>query len=267
MKRRFTLSVVVMAMVISACGGDEGGATTSQSPTTVTSVPTTAPATTTVTSTTTSQQSTTSTAEVTTTTPPESTTTTLAGEPIDFGPAEGDVLMVIGVRYDDVLNLRSGPGADQRILAEIPPTYTDLVALGSTRQLPHSFWIEVDYDGTDGWTHMGYVGYEGETTDSTSYVIDQLGETPTEVTMTALGEVVAGVFVSEDVESDVVQVITATSGDLHEVTYDVIGLADDAVRGVRLHLFAMSVDGGFGLKSVESTAICGRGVDADGVCT
>ena len=267
MRRWFTLSIVVVALVISACGGDEDGAPTSQSPTTVTSVPTTAPATTTVASTTTSQRSTTSSAGVTTTTLPGSTTTTLAGEPIDFGPAEGDVLMVIGVRYDDVLNLRSAPGADQEVLAEIPPTYTELVALGSTRQLPQSFWIEVDYDGTEGWAHMGYVGYEGETTDSTSHVIDQLGETPTAATMTALGEVVAGVFVSEDVESNVVQVIAATSGDLHEVTYDVIGLADDAVRGVRLHVFAMSADGGFGLKSVESTAICGRGVDADGVCT
>jgi enoyl-CoA hydratase len=36
----------------------------------------------------------------------------LPGEPIDFGPAAGDVLAVIGVSHDDVLNLRSAPGAE-----------------------------------------------------------------------------------------------------------------------------------------------------------
>lgn len=174
--------------------------------------------------------------------------------------------MVIGVRYDDVLNLRAGPGVGQGIVAEIPPTFTDLVALGNTRRLPASFWIEVDHEGTEGWVHMGYVGYEGSVDDQTSFVVSELGEIPVASTMTDLGELVAGVFASEEPESDIVQVTTVTSGDLTEVTYDVIGLGDDAVRGDRLHIFAEQVSGGFSLKSVELTSICGRGVDTNDLC-
>jgi hypothetical protein len=174
--------------------------------------------------------------------------------------------MVIGVRHDDVLNLRVGPGVGEAILEEIPPTFSDLVALGNTRQLPDSFWIEVDYEGTEGWVHMSYIGYEGVVDDQTSVVVDELGEIPVEATMTGLAELVAGVFVSEEPESDVVQVTPVTSGDLAEVTYDVIGLGDDAVRGLRLHIFAEETSDGFSLKSVEVTSICGRGVDADDLC-
>jgi hypothetical protein len=173
--------------------------------------------------------------------------------------------MVIGVRYDDVLNLRAAPGASQPIRDEIPPTYDDLVALGNTRQLPRSFWIEVDYEGTVGWVHMGFVGYAGQVTDQTSRVVEQLGERPVEPSMTDLAEVVASVFDSDEPESDIVQVTPVTGGDLTEVTYDVIGLGDDSVRGSRLHIFAEESGSGFTLRSVEMTAICDRGVD-NGLC-
>lgn len=248
-------------VVVAACGGDEGASTSSTSSTTATSEATT----TTAESTPTTEQTTTTTLAPTTTAPAP-TTTTLAGEPIDFGPRQGDVLIVIGVRHDDVLNLRAGPGVSSPIVASIPPTYTDLVAQGNTRDLPDSFWIEVDYAGTEGWVHMGFIGYEGAVDDQTSYVVDELGVRPVEPSMTDLGELVASVFASEEPESDIVQVTPVTSGDLAEVTYDVIGLGDDAVRGVRIHIFAEMVDGGFSLRSVETTSICGRGVDADDLC-
>lgn len=256
--RRVVL-LVVLAMLFAACGGDAGTTTTTEAPSTTTT-------TTSETTTTTSQPTTTTEASTTTTTPSPTTSSTLAGDPIDFGPAEGDVLMVIGVRHDDVLNLRAGPGVGAGIVGEIPPTFTDLVALGNTRQLPVSFWIEVDYEGTEGWVNLSYVGYEGVVDDLTSTVVDELGEIPVVASMTELGELVAGVFASEEPESDIVQVTPVTSGDLAEVTYDVIGLGDDAVLGSRLHVFAEMVEGGFSLKSVELTSICGRGVDNQGLC-
>lgn len=175
--------------------------------------------------------------------------------------------MVIGVRHDDVLNLRAAPGTNQTIRDEIPPTFTELVARGNTRQLPSSLWIEVSYENTTGWVSLRFVGYEGDTTDETARVISELDETPVESTMTALGELVAEQFASqEEPESDIVQVIPVTTGDLAEVTYDVVGLGDDAVRGVRVHIFAEPVNGGFSLNSVEVTVICGRGVDGSGAC-
>lgn len=176
--------------------------------------------------------------------------------------------MVIGVRHDDVLNLREGPGADQPIVEEIPATFSDLVALGNTRDLDPSFWIEVDYEGTVGWVHMGFIGFEGVVTDETSDVIDELGERPVEPSMTELGELVADVFDSdEEPQSDIVQVTPVTTGDLAEVTYDVIGLGDDAVGGFRLHVFAEETDDGFSLRSVEVTTLCSRGVAEDRLCT
>lgn len=241
-------------MLAAACGSGAGDATTTTTivaPTTSTTQPTT----------------TTTVAPTTTTTAPEPTTTTLAGESIDFGPARGDILMVVGVRHDDVLNLRTGPGTDQPIRDEVPPTYSGLVAQGNTRDLSPGFWIEVDYEDTLGWVHMSFIAYEGAVTDETSTVIAELGERPVEPTMTDLGELVASVFASEgEAESDIVQVTAVSVGDLAEVTFDVVGLGDDAVLGFRLHLFAEEVAGGFSLRSVEVTTLCGRGVTEEGLC-
>lgn len=265
MKRALPAFVATLGLLFAACGGDAGGTTTTSSTSSTSSTTTT---TTLGTTTSTAPPATTTTVQATTTTiAPESTTTTLAGEPIDFGPARGDVLIVIGVRHDDVLNLRDGPGTSQPILEGIPPTFSELEAQGSTRELPSSFWIEVEYEGTVGWVSLAFVGYEGDTTDDTARIVSELGETPVEASMTDLGELVAAQYASQDEpESNIVQVTPVISGDLAEVSYDVIGLGDDAVRGVRVHVFGQQTADGFGLKSVEVTAICGRGVDDSGAC-
>jgi hypothetical protein len=268
MRRVIPVLLATVALLAAACGGDSGADST-----TSTSISTPTTSTTAVESTTTTSTlpTSTTTAEATTTTttgaPGTTTPTGLPGEPIDFGPAEGDVLMVIGVRHDDVLNLRAGPGTNQAIREGIPPAFTELVARGNTRQLPSSLWIEVSYESTTGWVSLRFVGYEGDTTDETARVVSDLGETPVESTMTALGDLVAEQFASQDEpESDIVQMTPVTTGDLAEVTFDVVGLGDDAIRGVRLHIFAEPGSGGFSLKSVEATVICGRGVDADRAC-
>lgn len=259
--RRRALFVAVL-LLVAACGSDAGvtstsGPTTTNIETTTTSMPPVD---------TTEVPGTTTTEATTTTTSPGTSTTTLAGEPIDLGPVRGDVLMVIGVRHDDVLNLRAGPGVASPIVARVPPLSAGLVAEGKTRSMPGSFWIEVEYEGAQGWVNMSYVGYEGFVDDQTSTVVAELGEIPVEPTMTGLGELVASTFASTEPASDIVQVAPVTIGDLAEVTYDVIGLGDDAVRGLRLHIFAEKVDDGFTLKSAEVTSICSRGVDTDDLC-
>jgi hypothetical protein len=251
-KRVTPVLMTALALLVAACGSGAGDGTTT---------------TTTETSTDVIETTTTTTVTATTTTSPAATTTTLAGEPIEFGPADGDVVMVVGVRHDDVLNLRAAPGADQPIRDEIPPTYDTLVAQGNTRDLSPGLWIEVDYDGSLGWVNMAFTAFEGATTDETSTVVDELGERPVEPTMTALGETVADVFDSdEESQSDTVQVTEVAEGDLAEVTYDVIGLGDDAVLGFRLHVFAEETNDGFTLSSVEATILCARSVTDDGAC-
>lgn len=241
---RFSALVGALVLAVGACGvaetTDDTSTTTSEPPTTTTS---TQPATTTTTS------------------------TTIPGEVIDFGPQEGDVLMVIGVRYDDVLNLRAGPGVDQEIVDTIAPDFMNIVARGETRQIPDAFWVAVTADGTDGWVSMSFVGYEGVTDDLTSRVVEDLGGSPMAGSMVELGLLVSATLVSDEPPSEVVLTVDQTVGDLGEVTFDIIGLGDDAVRGYRAHVFGEPSADGFSLKAVEVTAICGRGVTSDGLCS
>jgi hypothetical protein len=259
MRSRSALAVLVVSMlVLGACGEDTASSTT----TTVAETTTSSLATTTS-----SISTTTSATSATTTTTPGTTSTRaseLPGELIDFGPAAGDTLAVVGVAHDDVLNLRAAPGADQKILEGIPPTYDALTAVGQTRQLPGSLWIEVDYEGAEGWVNLTYIGYLGDTTDITHAVTEQLGGTSGAETMLELGLIVAE-GIAGDSSADIVMSVAPTVGDLGEVTFDVTGFEDDSVRGSRLHVFGQPIDEAFLLASVEETVICARGVDA-GAC-
>ena len=261
MGSRSAMAVLAVSMlVLGACGED---AATSTTTTTVIETTTSTLATTT----TSSLATTTGAAAPTTTTAPGTPTTRvseLPGEPIDFGPAAGDTLVVVGVAHDDVLNLRAAPGADQEILDGIPPTYDTLTAVGETRELPGSFWIAVDYEGTEGWVNLAFIGYLGDTTDITHAVTEQLGGTSGAETMLELGLIVAE-GIAGDSSADIVMSVAPTVGDLGEVTFDVTGFEDDSVRGSRLHVFGQPIDEAFLLASVEETVICARGVD-DGNC-
>jgi hypothetical protein len=246
---------VLVAVTATACAGGGQATTTTraEAPTTTSSITTT----------TTSPRTTT-----TSTTTAATSTTTLAGEPIDFGPREGDVLAVIGVRYDDVLNVRAGPGIDQPIVATLEPTSNRAVATGRTRALPRSFWTELEVNGVTGWASLAFLAYLGLTDDITATVVEALGEIPTADTMLELGRIAAETQASVEPRSVLVVVVAPTVGDLGEVTYDVIGLGDDALRGLRLHVFGQPLEDGegFSLMAVEATSLCGRGVTADGLC-
>lgn len=256
------LAILTMLFVaLAACNGEEEAATTTTSPPETTA--TTAPDPTT----TTAAPATTTTTEAETPTTTAAPSATLPGEEIEFGPAEGDVIAVIGVAHDDVLNLRAAPGPSFEIVGEIPPLEDELVARGETRDIGQAFWIAVDHDGTEGWVNFRYTAHLGVTDDETSAVVDRLGERPVAETMEELGTTVAESFASEEPASDIVLVAEPTVGDLGEVTYDVIGLGDDAVAGLRVHVFGDPVDEGFSLRSVEVTSLCGRGVTDDGLCT
>ena len=261
MARGLLLKAAALALVVAACAaGTVTGDTEAPSPSTTDAVVSS-----TATTTTTGLSSTT--LPTTTTTLPATTTSTLAGTEVQIGPANGDVLGVVGVRHDDALNLRSGPGIDARIIDTIDPTFGHLVATGSTRLLSNgSLWINVDHNGTVGWVHIAFVAYPGSTDDATAIVVAALGEIPTASSMEELGLVVAGVFASTDPPSRIVMTVMPTAGDFGEVTYDVIGLGDDATLGYRLRVFGQVVDDVLGLHSVERTDLCARGVTEDGLC-
>lgn len=259
-------AAAALATALVACGVEgEADDTTTSVPSETTVPETTVPPTSTtapVLETTTTIPTTTTTP---TTTPATTTPTTVPGEAIDFGPAEGDVLGVVGVRHDDVLNVRSGPGTEFPVIAELDPTADDVVALGSTWSRPGSLWIEVDAGGEEGWVNLRYVAYLGDTRDATAELITDMSETRAE-TMLDLGALVAEA-VAGDTDATSVVSVAPSVGDLGEVTYDVVGFGDDSVLGARVHVFGTPDEGGegFELKSVELTVLCSRGV-SDGLC-
>lgn len=253
MKTRVTRYLItsLVPLLIAGCGAS-GSDTTTTIPATTTRPPDT------------------TTASTTTATAPTTTTSDddLPGEPIDFGPAAGDEVAVVGVAHDDVLNVRAAPGTDSDVVAELEPTATGLIGTGRARSLPESIWFEVEVEGVTGWVSSAFVGYLGLTDDATAEVIDTLGETPAAETMLDLGLIVAEAMSSEEPPSRIVMSVAPTVGDLGEVTYDVVGLGDDALGGVRLHVFGDPADGGEGfvLSNVERTFICSRGTTDDGLC-
>ena len=253
---RLRALIALLALVSAACGGSGTDTTTS----------TTLPVTTgTSTSTTTTTLAPTTTTAATGSTIPDDQ---LPGEAIAIGPAAGDELAVVGIAHDDVLNFRTAPGTDSPVLSKLPSLTRGLIATGRARSLPESIWFEVDLDAVAGWVSSAYVGQLGQTDDATSEVIAAAGETPEGETMLDLGMIVAEVMASDDPPSRIVMSVAPIVGDLGEVTYDVVGLGDDALGGVRLHIFGDPAEGGeaFVLSNVERTIICSRGVTDEGLC-
>jgi len=257
LRPRWRLAVVglTFALLGTACGGGTAASSTTV-PDTSTIVPDT--------TTTTAVPDTTT----TTTTIAAETTTTLPGELIDLFWREGDVLGVVGVAYDDVLNVRKGPGVSYDIVATLDPLADHVVTTGQSRMITQSIWTEVEVGGATGWVNVAYLAYLGGTFDATADTVAMIGETPGAETMVDLGTIVADAYASSDPNSEIVVSVAPTVGDLGEITYDVIGLGDDALFGVRLHVFGAPDAGGegFTLDSVELTPFCGRGVSADGFC-
>ena len=267
--------IAALLLVAAACGDSvetttttvDPGATTTTAPPPAEPPPTTTTAPPPTTTTTELPPTTTTTTEPppTTTTEPPPTTTTRPGEPIDFFPQAGDVLGVIGVQFDDVLNVRDVPAGE--IIATLDPLADDAVATGNARQLPNSIWVELTVGASTGWASYAFLAFLDAVTDETAFVVAELGGIPGAETMLDLGRLVAELYASEEPPSDIVVSSAPTVGDLGEVMYDVVGLGDDAVRGLRLHVFGAPDESGegFSLNSVEVTALCGRGVTG-GLC-
>jgi hypothetical protein len=211
------------------------------------------------------------TATSTTSTPSSATATTvLPGERVSgFGPRAGRRLAVFGVAYDDRLEVRAGPGADQRLVAELGPLDDSVTATGHTRRLrDRTVWHEVETGDVSGWVESGNLFYLGPTNDLTSFVVRRIGRYPEADTMTELAVTVAGVFANPDSVTLAIPV-PPSSGDAPEVTVDVGGLDGDSIWGWRLQIVGrpLASDGGLTLAAVEATGFCLRGGSTRRVCS
>lgn len=203
--------------------------------------------------------------------PSASTTTTTcpAGVPYDgLGPRVGDQVGVVGVAFDDSLNVRSGPGVEYGVVATLPPTANSIGVTGRALLFPSSLWYEIDTDGAIGWVNALYIAFLGATDDATSEVVAVHGSIPAADTMLALGAVVSEYSTGDDAGGRIVLTVAPSVGSPGEITYDVVGLTDDAISGYRLHVFGQQDHGvgPFSLHTVERTSLCWRGVTVDGLC-
>ena len=234
---------------------------------------------------------------------PEDTDTAVAlpGEPYEFGPSAGAGLAVVGVAHDSALNVRDVPNGE--VIARLdnvmdgvrdPAVYVrepdaddiiatvdlqrGIVATGNTRKMPTTIWHELRVGDLVGWASGTYLGPLGADRDATAEVVEALGGTPTADTLSELGLQVSALFASTgEVQSRTT--ISSRPGvfeALGDITLDVLGLPDDAVRGYRINITAdagaedwtQDDAGPFTLRSVTVTPICDswRGVSDDGLC-
>ena len=225
---------------------------------------------------------------------PEEPVVALPGEPYEFGPPEGAALAVVGVSHDSVLNVRDVPAGE--VVARLdnvmnvgsePVVYVrrpgsdqliatldlnrGVIATGNTRKLPTTIWHEIRMGDAVGWASSAFLSPLGATSDSTAEIVAILGETPTAPTLAELARVVAEAVAPDEPPPRIVVSGAPVTGDLGEITVDVLDLPDDAVRGFRLHIFAHqdSDSDPFTLRTVESTTICDshRGVSEEGLCS
>ncbi len=242
---RLVIAVVTASMLLASCGDD--GATSTASDATSTS--TTAG----------DRAGTTST----------STTVPLPGEEVDIFPYAGAELGVVGVKANDELNVRSGPGADFEVVTQLHSLDTGIEAAGHNRTVGDTgLWSEVTANGVTGWASATYLAQLGRIDDITTEIAPTPADRPSAETMLQLGTVVARSRASTDPPSDIVVTGGPDVGDLGEITVDVIGMGDDSILGERLHIFGEPGAGGesFTMRTVERTLLCARGVGDDGLC-
>ena len=240
---RMVIVAVTASMLLASCGDDDTPSAT----------------TTTASSTTADGASTSST----------TTTAPLPGEEVDIFPYAGDELGVVGVKADDVLNVRAGPGADFEVVAQLDPLTTGIEATGHNRTVGDTgVWSEVTDDGVTGWANGAYLAQLGRIDDITTEIAPTPADRPRAETMLDLGTMVARSRASTDPPSDIVVSGGPDVGDLGEITVDVLGVGDDSILGERLHIFGEPDPGGesFTMRTVERTLLCARGVADDGVC-
>jgi len=227
--------------------------------------------------TTTDAQSPTTTVAPTTSTQPPTTTTTLPGESYwGPGPQAGDLVAVVGVAHADALMVREGPGTRYPVTGTLKPTQTGIPVTGEAWLLPKSIWNEVATDQGTGWVNSAYIGLFGSTDEATLEVYELLGEPLADDDLASLGATIAFAFLTDEGGGWIALVEPSEGGSTSDassiihssITYDVVGLSDDSIKGYRLVIFATqnTANSPFVLHSVERTYLCWRGIDPTGLC-
>ncbi len=198
------------------------------------------------------------------------------GEALDYGPAFGTPLVVVGVAYDDVLNFRIAPSPNAQIVESHAPLHADLdmYALGEAWAAPTGVWWKVSVGGDEAWANQRYLGTlaaERDLFDAAAEYLQILMFEDTESAALAVAEA----FGTTEPQSRIEFAAPALNFDdgVGVATIDVLDIGDDSVKGWRLGIQVEIVwdeesgepgaqDVAFVvLTAVDGSPICGRGSD------
>ena len=67
---------------------------------------------------------------------------------------------VVGVKSNDVLNIRPQPGNLKRIVGKIPPNGRGIRIIGGSRRVGKGRWVLISYKGRKGWVNRKFITLE-----------------------------------------------------------------------------------------------------------
>jgi len=178
------------------------------------------------------------------------------------------LVAVVGIAFDDQLDVRVAPGLGFDIVAPLPPDATGVTVTGRAWLLTWAIWRQIGAGQTTGWVNSWHLALLGVTNDVTAEVVNAVASIPHVESMLDLGAMVAEFFRGTEGPCTVTVSAEPAGNDIGEVTYDVIGVAADPIKGYRLRVFGQrDTDmGSYSLYAVERTLLCWRGVSGDGLC-
>ena len=191
----------------------------------------------------------------------------LPGTPAAFGPAAGTQLGVIGVAYDDWLNVRDVPNGEvvatltlqlsiggagleesallvrdaaaEELFARIG--IASLTATGRTRDLATSTWHEIQAGPVVGWASSNYLAPLSPSAqfDITAQVTADIDGVAAAETLDELVERIVATVASNEPVSRVRTVAPPGAFEaIIDIAVDVVGQPDDSIRGYRLLIAA-----------------------------
>ncbi len=209
-----------------------------------------------------------------------------AGKRFDYGPAKNTVMHVVGVRFDDVLNLRKAPGANAELVTSKAPgplPFPQLLSLGSGWLLDNgAAWWHAEINdpgnarhGLHVWAHTNYLKPLAAASNKTNAIVQIIGSdySGVENLKQKLLQLRSGdsssikIVVSQDEMG-----LDASGG---SVQIELLGYKDDSVYGEIFYFtFTNQWDNskandrkitGQQIGQILVTPVCQRGV-SDGLC-
>lgn len=274
--RRLSAAVFAAGLLASACAADGDDAAPVDSPPSSLAVAdesTTIP-------TVDSDDQVTTTAAAPTTAAKNSTTTTSGGVFYDIGPVAGEVLDVVGVRYDDVLNIRDQANASSSIVATAAPFAANpqLISGGEGLLINGGAWWKLTVNGTPAWANASFLGQVSPNTEDLMPTLTTNMSSTTSADLNALIVDIAAALAAGPTPSVVLSTEPVGLDAIgSEATIDVLGIGDDSVMGWRIRILFNNVFDdinaqnpqliGVELVAADGFPICHRGLQASsGLC-